>query len=153
MTQLPIQPVSGPITATVRPPGSKSITNRALICAALAEGQSVLSGALVSDDTEVMIEGLRALGISVATREGGTVVEVTGCGGRLPVDRGRDLCQEQRHDDPFFSPQSARSAPGPYTLDGIPRMRERPMGDLLDAFAAVGCRRQAVSSVPVTRRS
>ena len=59
-----IQP-TGPLRATIRPPGSKSITNRALVCAALARGESLLTGALESDDTRVMIEGLRQLGAAV----------------------------------------------------------------------------------------
>ena len=57
---------SGPFRAAIRPPGSKSITNRALVCAVLAEGESLLTGALESDDTRVMIEGLRQLGLAVA---------------------------------------------------------------------------------------
>ena len=56
-----------PIRGSIRPPGSKSITNRALICAALASGESLLTGALDSQDTRVMVAGLQSLGISVAT--------------------------------------------------------------------------------------
>ena len=59
---LEIKPVTRPIVATVRPPGSKSITNRALVCAALADGVSTLTGALDSEDTRVMIDGLGQLG-------------------------------------------------------------------------------------------
>ena len=62
---LEIQTVAGPIRGRVRPPGSKSITNRALVCAALADGVTRLSGALDSEDTRVMIDGLRRLGIEV----------------------------------------------------------------------------------------
>ena len=58
---------TGPVVGSIRPPGSKSITNRALVCAALAEGTSVLQGALDSDDTRVMIAGLEQLGIAVQT--------------------------------------------------------------------------------------
>ena len=60
-----IQPVNHPVRGEIRPPGSKSITNRALVCAALAEGESVLTGALDSEDTRVMVEGLRKLGVSL----------------------------------------------------------------------------------------
>ena len=56
---------SGPVAGTIRPPGSKSITNRALVCAALAQGESILEGALASEDTRVMIEALKRLGIHV----------------------------------------------------------------------------------------
>ena len=62
-----IQPATGPIQSTIRPPGSKSITNRALPLAALASGCSVLTGVLNSDDTQFMIESLRRLGIQIET--------------------------------------------------------------------------------------
>ena len=61
-----LDPVTGPVSGTIRPPGSKSITNRALIIAALAEGESVLTGVLDSQDTRVMITSLRRLGIDAA---------------------------------------------------------------------------------------
>src|SRR5256885_16391014 len=77
-----IQP-TGPIRGTVRPPGSKSITNRALVCAALAKGTSILVGALDSEDTRVMIESLQRLGISIESRDEGTMLVVHGCGGEI----------------------------------------------------------------------
>src|SRR5438045_1491879 len=79
-----IQP-TGPLRATVRPPGSKSITNRALVCAALAEGESLLTGALESDDTRVMIEGLKQLGIAVQHDRTARTIRVTGCNGHPPA--------------------------------------------------------------------
>ena len=60
-----VEPVGGPLDATVVPPGSKSITNRALVAAALADGRSTLSGALVADDTEAMVDCLRRLGVAI----------------------------------------------------------------------------------------
>ena len=83
-----IQP-TGPIRATIRPPGSKSITNRALVCAALAEGESLLTGALDSEDTRVMIEALRRLGIAVEHDSAAATIHVTGCGGRIPADQAK----------------------------------------------------------------
>ena len=62
---LVVEPVTGPIDAVVRPPGSKSITNRALVCAALAEGETLLDGALFADDTEAMLSCLHELGIGL----------------------------------------------------------------------------------------
>ena len=82
---LEIKPVAGPIRGRIRPPGSKSITNRALVCAALADGESTLSGALDSEDTRVMIESLGRLGIEVAMRDAGTTLVVSGTGGGVPV--------------------------------------------------------------------
>src|SRR6478672_2462519 len=80
-----IQPVSRPVHGSIRPPGSKSITNRALVCAALAEGTSTLTGALDSEDTRVMIECLRKLGIGVGSRDEGQTLIVQGCRGRIPA--------------------------------------------------------------------
>ena len=76
---------TGPVVGSIRPPGSKSITNRALVCAALAEGTSVLQGALDSDDTRVMIAGLEQLGIAVQTENAKTTLKVTGCAGKIPA--------------------------------------------------------------------
>ena len=73
------------IHATVRPPGSKSITNRALICAALAEGTSRLTGVLDSDDTRVMIDSLRRLGLKLRFFPDFQRVEIEGCGGNWPA--------------------------------------------------------------------
>src|SRR5437868_7201528 len=80
-----IQPVTGPIQGRIRPPGSKSITNRALVCAALADGISTLTGALDSEDTRVMIDGLRRLGIEVESGDAGTWLLVHGAGGKIPA--------------------------------------------------------------------
>src|SRR3954454_2571151 len=78
-----IEPISGPLAATVVPPGSKSITNRALVAAALAAGRSTLRGALVADDTEAMMDCLRRLGVDIGTS--GDTVTVDGTSGRTPA--------------------------------------------------------------------
>src|SRR5437660_11137231 len=75
-----------PENARVRGPGSKSLTNRALIVAALADGPSTLTGALDSDDTRVMVDSLRRLGIAVEHDLAAATIRVAGCGGRIPVD-------------------------------------------------------------------
>ena len=75
---------SGPVSGSIRPPGSKSITNRALVCAALADGDSLLSGALDSEDTRVMIDALNRLGIRVQQDVASSAIRVAGCGGRIP---------------------------------------------------------------------
>jgi 3-phosphoshikimate 1-carboxyvinyltransferase len=84
--QIEIKP-TGPLNASIRPPGSKSITNRALICAALADGQSTLTGALDSEDTGVMVAALQQLGLQVAHDTAGSTIHITGCGGELPMLR------------------------------------------------------------------
>ncbi|TFG91375.1 MAG: hypothetical protein E4H11_10900 [Myxococcales bacterium] len=81
---MPVRP-RGPIDARVRPPGSRSLTNRALVTAALAEGESALVGATESDDALAMREGLRALGVPIAVS--GDTWTVAGCAGRLPARR------------------------------------------------------------------
>src|SRR5258708_22985811 len=74
-----------PENARVRVPGSKSLTNRALIVAALADGPSTLTGALESDDTRVMVDSLQKLGIQVTHTPEDTTIRVVGCGNKIPV--------------------------------------------------------------------
>lgn len=133
---LEIRPL-GPLRGTIRPPGSKSITNRALVCAALAEGQSLLSGALDSDDTRVMIEALGRLGIGLQHDVAAASVSITGCGGRWPVQEA-DLYVGNSGTTIRFLTAMLSVGQGTYRLDGMPRMRERPIGDLLEALRQLG---------------
>src|SRR5690242_10441974 len=80
-----VSPLTEPLDAIVRVPGSKSITNRALVAAALAGGRSRLSGALFSDDTRYMLASLQALGFTLAADEAAAVIEIEGLGGRIPA--------------------------------------------------------------------
>src|SRR5262245_29614670 len=80
-----IQLAMRPVRGRIRPPGSKSITNRALVCEALANGTSTLSGALDSEDTRVMIDCLRRLGIAIESRDDGQTLVVEGCEGKIPA--------------------------------------------------------------------
>lgn len=132
-----VRPVAGPINATVRPPGSKSLTNRALVCAALADGESVLTGTLDSDDTRVMIDSLGRLGINVEVTDGGTKLKVSGCCGVLPAKKA-ELFIGNSGTTVRFLTALATLGGGEYRLDGVPRMRERPIGDLVDALNALG---------------
>ncbi|MEO0531326.1 MAG: 3-phosphoshikimate 1-carboxyvinyltransferase [Planctomycetota bacterium] len=132
-----IQPVTGPVEARVRPPGSKSLTNRALVCAALADGESVLTGALVSDDTHVMIEGLAKLGIPIDVSDDGTTLRVAGAAGELPAIEA-DLFIGNSGTTVRFLTALATLGHGAFRLDGVPRMRERPIQDLADALNALG---------------
>jgi 3-phosphoshikimate 1-carboxyvinyltransferase len=140
---------SGPIHASIRPPGSKSITNRALVCAALAQGESTLTGALDSEDTRVMIEALHQLGIAVVASDDNTTLRVTGCGGQPPV-READLYVANSGTTIRFLTAMLAATHGKYRLDGIERMRQRPIGDLLDALNQLGadCRSEANNGCP-----
>jgi 3-phosphoshikimate 1-carboxyvinyltransferase len=131
LTVAPITRAQG----SVRLPGSKSISNRVLLLAALAHGTTELSGLLDADDTRVMIDALRALGIAV--EELGDVVRVTGCDGAIPNKRA-DLFLGNA--GTAMRPLAAMLAwaGGHYMLDGVARMRERPIGDLVDALNALG---------------
>ena len=121
---------------TARLPGSKSISNRVLLLAALAEGETRIMGLLDSDDTRVMLSALHSLGVKVKRQ--GTNAIVHGCGGRLPVGRA-DLFMGNA--GTAIRPLTAALAllGGTYTLRGVPRMHERPIGDLVDALRAINC--------------
>ncbi len=124
----------------LRLPGSKSISNRVLLLAALAEGVTELHGLLDSDDTRVMLDALRGLGVRVDGAPGvdAGVVRVHGCAGRLPGTRA-DLFLGNA--GTAVRPLTAALAllGGDYLLRGVPRMHERPIGDLVDALRAIGC--------------
>lgn len=131
----------GPVKGRVRPPGSKSVTNRALICAALADGVSSLTGALVSEDTRVMIEALTLLGVEI-TRSGANPqaavdLIVTGTSGRVPALEADLFCANSGTTIRFLT-ALVTLGHGAYRLDGIERMRQRPIGDLLDALNQLG---------------
>lgn len=119
----------------VRLPGSKSVSNRALLLAALAEGATTLAGLLDADDTRVMIGALRALGVAIE-RDGDTA-RVTGCGGRFPA-RAADLFLGNAGTATRSLTAALAFADGRYRIDGVARMRERPIGDLVQALNALG---------------
>lgn len=127
----------GPVRARVRPPGSKSITNRALVCAALANGASTLRGALVSEDTAVMCDSLGRLGVGVESLDAGQTLRVQGCGGRIPASQASLYVANSGTTVRFLTALVALGQ-GRYRLDGTPRMRERPIADLLAALAQAG---------------
>src|SRR3954468_16154036 len=138
LDEMKITPLSGePPRARVRVPGSKSLTNRALIVAALAEGSSTLTGALDSDDTQVMIESLRRLGIAVEHDPAAATLAVTGCGGAIPA-READLYVANSGTSLRFLTAMGATGQGTYRLDGTPRMRQRPAADLLAALNRLG---------------
>lgn len=127
----PIRRVRG----TVKLPGSKSISNRILLLAALAEGETRIRDLLESDDTRYLLEALRKLGV-VCEVEGETVV-VHGAAARFPVKSAELFLGNA---GTAFRPLTAvlALAGGDYRLSGVPRMHERPIGDLVDALRSLG---------------
>ena len=121
----------------VRLPGSKSISNRVLLLAALCQGRTVVRDLLDSDDTRVMLQALRQLGCGVELD--GTQVCIDGLGGRAPSGQAIELFLGNA--GTAMRPLTAALAVlgGDYRLSGIPRMHERPIGDLVDALQALGC--------------
>jgi 3-phosphoshikimate 1-carboxyvinyltransferase len=142
---LPITPCTAPVRGSVRPPGSKSITNRAFVCAALARGPSVLSGVLDSQDTRVMAAGLAALGIPVAADWEAGTVRVAGAGGAIPAATATIDCAASGTTMRFLSAVCSLGN-GVYRLDGTPRMRQRPIDDLLEPLRGLGI--EAVAESP-----
>ena len=132
-----VQPLETPPDVTIGVPGSKSLTNRALILAALAEGESLLHGALVSEDTEVMVASLNRLGIPVTVEAAGETFRVLGQGGRIPASNAELFLGNSGTSIRFLTALTALGR-GRYRLDGVERMRQRPQGDLLAALAALG---------------
>lgn len=122
---------------TVVLPGSKSISNRVLLLAALCEGTTRIHDLLDSDDTRVMLDALRALGCSVVHQ--GSTLEVTGLGGRAAAPHARLFLGNA---GTAMRPLSAALAllGGEFELSGVARMHERPIGDLVDALVQLGCR-------------
>ena len=130
----PVRPVAAPPNAEVRVPGGRSITNRALVAAALAEGTSVLDGAGRSDDTEAMADGLRALGATIEVD--GDQVTVGGVAGR-PRGPAEVFTRLSGTTSRFLTPVAALAAE-PVRIDAAGPMRARPMGGVLDALRDLG---------------
>ncbi|HVL36740.1 MAG TPA: 3-phosphoshikimate 1-carboxyvinyltransferase [Burkholderiales bacterium] len=132
MERLELAPVRR-AQGTVRLPGSKSISNRVLLLAGLARGATELAGLLDADDTRVMRAALEALGVEVLGNR------VSGAGGTFPAKKAQLFLGNA---GTAFRPLTAALAlsGGEYRLSGVPRMHERPIGDLVEALRAVGAR-------------
>jgi 3-phosphoshikimate 1-carboxyvinyltransferase len=126
---------------TVRLPGSKSISNRVLLLAGLADGRTRVHDLLDSDDTRVMLDALRALGCGI--EHDGEVLVVQGLGGRLAAREAKlhlgNAGTAMRPLTAALAVLAARQG-GRFELSGVPRMHERPIGDLVDALRQLGCR-------------
>lgn len=141
---LAIVPVSEPIDLEITVPGSKSLTNRALLISALAHGTTELRGALFSDDTRVMTGALRALGVRVEDAPAAASFRVQGTAGTLPAQSAR-LDIGASGTSARFLTAALPLGRGEYLLDGVPRMRERPILPLLDALAQLGADARSVA--------
>ena len=144
-----IRPARPEIDAVVRVPGSKSVTNRALLLAGLASGESVLQGALEAGDTDAFAAGLRSLGVAVERR--GDDLDVGGAGGRFPAAEADVFCAEAGTAARFLLAAAAAGA-GAYRFDAAPQLRRRPLGLLLQALRAQGARTDpdGATGLPVT---
>lgn len=139
--ELTIEPLAKPVNATVTVPGSKSITNRALVLAALGsrDRSCTLTGALQSEDTEVMLDCLARLGFQIEPKwEAATVVIHLNTSGRIIPAESADLFVANSGTTMRFLTAMVSLGTGRYRLDGIPRMRERPIQDLLEALQQIG---------------
>jgi 3-phosphoshikimate 1-carboxyvinyltransferase len=137
-SELLIEPWTGtPPSAVAQVPGSKSLTNRALVVAALAEGSSILRGALDCEDTQVMVAALRGLGIEVEHDVSSSRVTVQGCSGVIP-SRAASLYLANSGTSLRFLTAMLATGVGTFHLDGSPRMRQRPISDLLVALNRLG---------------
>ncbi|HSQ42387.1 MAG TPA: 3-phosphoshikimate 1-carboxyvinyltransferase [Fibrobacteraceae bacterium] len=127
------------VQGTVRLPGSKSLTNRALLLASLSQGDTILTNILRSDDTTHMLHALSLLGIRTEFSQDGLSVMVHGCGGSFPVAQARLFLGNA---GTAMRPLTAALClgHGDYLLEGEPRMMERPIRDLVDALISLGAR-------------
>jgi 3-phosphoshikimate 1-carboxyvinyltransferase len=140
-----IMPVSHPLNARVRVPGSKSLTNRALVIAALADGVTAITNALFSDDSLYLAGALQTLGFDVTLDLEDSCMRVEGLGGRIPVQKAEFFLGNAGTAMRFLT-AFLTLGKGEFLLDGDARMRERPIGDLLQALSRLGAN---VSPLPV----
>ncbi|MDQ3863824.1 MAG: 3-phosphoshikimate 1-carboxyvinyltransferase [Actinomycetota bacterium] len=134
---LEVTPLEKPPDATIRVPGSKSVTNRALILAALADGPSRITNPLFADDSYWLMDALVRLGIAVEANSGQQEICIQGRGGVIGGS-GVDLFVGNAGTVARFLPPMLALGEGPYTVDGVSRMRERPVADLVDAMRELG---------------
>jgi len=125
--------------STIRPPGSKSLSNRALVMAALSDGIVDLQNVLFADDTLVMLDSLQRLGFRVIIDRAARGVRIHGTGGRIPNPRA-DLFVGNSGTTVRFLTAMLAVGRGEFTLDGIARMRERPIGGLVTMLKNLGAR-------------
>jgi len=146
-SSLRIHPLLQPLSATVRVPGSKSLTNRALLIASLANGTTCLTNTLFSDDSRYFAKALQTLGFDVQLDEINHAMTVTGLGGRIPAEKAELFIGNAGTAARFLS-AFLTLGNGEYVLDGEPRMRERPIGDLVDSLTQLGAKLEPTNNCP-----
>jgi 3-phosphoshikimate 1-carboxyvinyltransferase len=132
-----IVPIHHPLAAVVTVPGSKSHTNRALMLAALANGTTILQNALFSDDSRYFIAALSSLGFDINSELGDNSIVVHGLGGQIPA-KSADLFIGNAGTAARFLTAFLTLGQGRYRIDGVERMRQRPIGDLVSALNDLG---------------
>jgi 3-phosphoshikimate 1-carboxyvinyltransferase len=137
--KISLKPLAQKFQKTLEIPGSKSITNRALLLAALSEGPSVLKGMLHSDDTSTFANALRAMGVELNWQLASARCEVLGTGGKFPATNTKVWCRDAGTAARFLLPTCAQSA-GTFHFDGSPRLRARPLSELLRVLKDQGAR-------------
>jgi 3-phosphoshikimate 1-carboxyvinyltransferase len=146
-SSLEIIPVDHSLNAVIRVPGSKSLTNRTLLIAALASGTTRITNALFSDDSRYFARALKTLGFDVQLDEVNPEMTVTGLGGRIPSKKAELFIGNAGTAARFLS-AFLTLGHGEYILDGDPRMRERPIGDLIDSLQQLGAELKATGNCP-----
>jgi len=149
---LPIVPFTRPVRGSVTLPGSKSITNRALVLAALGPKTVTLRGALFSRDSRIMIAALQQLGFQVEADENALTIRVEGRGGEIPAREARIHVGNAGTAARFLTAFVCLRPDGVYHFDGDEAMRRRPIGALLEALAAQGARADS-HAFPFTLRT
>jgi len=144
---LQIKPILHPLNAAVRVPGSKSLTNRALLIASLANGTTRLANALFSDDSRYFAKALQTLGFDIQLDETNYLMTITGLGGKIPATKAELFIGNAGTAARFLS-AFLTLGNGEYILDGELRMRERPIGDLIDALHQLGVELEANHNCP-----
>lgn len=140
-----ITPINHPLSASVRVPGSKSLTNRALLIAALTNGTTRLTNALFSDDSRYFAQALETLGFKITIDETNREMIVTGHGGKIPV-HSAELYIGNAGTAARFLSAFLTLGDGIFILDGEARMRERPIGDLVSALTQLGAQVETSAS-------
>jgi 3-phosphoshikimate 1-carboxyvinyltransferase len=146
-SSLKISPISHPLNATVHVPGSKSLTNRALLIASLANGTTHLTNALFSDDSRYFAKALQILGFDIQLDEVNYEMTITGLGGKIPSNNAELFIGNAGTAARFLSAFLTLGY-GEYILDGESRMRERPIGDLVEALTKLGAKLETTNNCP-----
>lgn len=147
MDSIQINPILHALDATVCVPGSKSLTNRSLLVASLAEGETRITNALFSDDSLYFARALQSLGISVQLDETRREMVVSGAGGRIPAEKAKLFIGNAGTAARFLTAFLSLGR-GSYVLDGDARMRERPIGGLVEALKRLGVNAETCNGCP-----